>query len=244
MDAHLLSTGVAAAVLATVHLVARRFEEALSVVPRSRWLSIAGGVSVAYVFVHLLPEIAAEQAELDRGGVLVGRVGDELWLGALAGLVAMYGLDRLAASRARRRSRRGVDGADAATRIHLGAYVLYNAIAGYVLVEQAERGVAGLAAYTVAIAVHFVVNDHGLVADHGEVYRSAGRWLLSAAVVVGWAGASLGGLAEGTVPVLLSVLAGGVVLNVLKEELPEDRRSRFPAFALSAAGYAALLLLA
>jgi hypothetical protein len=33
-----------------------------------------------------------------------------------------------------------------------------------------------------------------------------------------------------------------VVLNVLKEELPEDRQSRFTAFAAGAAIYAALLL--
>ncbi len=36
-------------------------------------------------------------------------------------------------------------------------------------------------------------------------------------------------------------LAGGVVLNVLKEELPERRRSRFSAFVFGAAGYALLL---
>jgi hypothetical protein len=35
-----------------------------------------------------------------------------------------------------------------------------------------------------------------------------------------------------------------MVLNVLKEELPEDRDSRFAAFAVGAGGYAALLLAA
>jgi hypothetical protein len=41
---------------------------------------------------------------------------------------------------------------------------------------------------------------------------------------------------------LFAFLAGGVVLNVLKEELPEERESRFWAFALGAASYTALLL--
>jgi hypothetical protein len=35
--------------------------------------------------------------------------------------------------------------------------------------------------------------------------------------------------------------AGLFVLNVLKEELPERRRSRFSAFALGAGGYAVLI---
>jgi hypothetical protein len=33
-----------------------------------------------------------------------------------------------------------------------------------------------------------------------------------------------------------------VILNVLKEEVPSERQSRFWAFALGMAGYAALLL--
>ena len=42
---------------------------------------------------------------------------------------------------------------------------------------------------------------------------------------------------------LFAFLAGGIVLNVLKEELPAERESRFSAFVLGAAGYAAILLL-
>jgi hypothetical protein len=52
----------------------------------------------------------------------------------------------------------------------------------------------------------------------------------------------------GTVPplvvsLLVAVLAGGVVLNVLKEELPAASDSSFGAFLLGAAGYTALLLM-
>jgi hypothetical protein len=48
---------------------------------------------------------------------------------------------------------------------------------------------------------------------------------------------------EAATSVLFALLAGGIVLNVLKEELPEERQSRFSAFALGAAGYTILLLL-
>ena len=40
------------------------------------------------------------------------------------------------------------------------------------------------------------------------------------------------------------VLAGGVMLNVLKEELPEECQSRFWAFAFGAGAYTVILLLA
>jgi hypothetical protein len=41
-----------------VHAIGGRLRF-LDVIPRSTWLSLAGGISVAYVFVHLLPELAA-----------------------------------------------------------------------------------------------------------------------------------------------------------------------------------------
>lgn len=50
-------------------------------------------------------------------------------------------------------------------------------------------------------------------------------------------------VAEAAHAALLALLAGGVILNVLKEELPEERKSRFWPFALGAATYAVLLLL-
>jgi hypothetical protein len=100
----------------------------------------------------------------------------------------------------------------------------------------------GLVIYAVAMGLHFVVNDQGLRDQHGDVYRAKGRWLLAAAPVAGF----LLGLATRISPVLLSALfaflAGGIVLNVLKEELPEERESRFWAFAAGAVGYSALLL--
>src|SRR5690606_28721775 len=46
--------------LAAVHLFAGRLRF-LDTVPRAAWLSGAGGASVAYVFLHLLPELAAGQ---------------------------------------------------------------------------------------------------------------------------------------------------------------------------------------
>ena len=56
----ILLTAVLVAGLAVIHLFAARLRF-LDVFPRSRWLSAAGGIAVAYVFVHLLPDLAEEQ---------------------------------------------------------------------------------------------------------------------------------------------------------------------------------------
>ena len=86
------------------------------------------------------------------------------------------------------------------------------------------------------------VNDYGLRADFAERYERHGRWVFVAALFGGFALGATTDVSERTLALLLAFLAGGVVLNVLKEELPEERESRFSAFVLGAAGYAALLL--
>lgn len=82
-------------VFVLVHLSIERMKF-LAGTPRSRWLSVAGGVSVAHVFLHLLPELSEGQRIVaERFGAL--RLAEHhVYLIAMAGLVLFYGLERLA----------------------------------------------------------------------------------------------------------------------------------------------------
>lgn len=241
--------------------------------PRSVWLSIAGGVAVAYVFVHLLPELAAGQEQISRA-VRAGTAGAfgerfaerHVYLIALGGLAVFYGLDKLAkrsrgqALEGARASDAGDSGSrtsgrdqaispDAATTpgvfwLHMASFGVYNLLVGYLLMHREQPGLAGLAFFTVAMALHFLVTDFGLLEDHKSPYRRVGRWVLVAAVFAGVAIGAASDLSPAALAVLVAFLAGGVVLNVLKEEVPSERRSRFWAFLLGMGGYAALLLFA
>ena len=93
------------------------------------------------------------------------------------------------------------------------------------------------------MTLKFVVNDHGLHELHRQRYDTLGRWLLAAVVLPGWSIRYLFRFPELVPVVLQAILAGGVLLNVLKEELPAARQSRYWAFGAGALGYAALLLL-
>lgn len=235
-------TGLIALVFALVHLLGARLRF-LGGVPRSLWLSTAGGVSVAYVFVHLLPELAAHQARaVDAQATLAADRG--LYLLALAGLALFYGLERLVRQSARAARQRGEPSCASAPAfwLHLGSFALYNLLVGYLLLHREESDARGLAIYAVAMALHFVVNDQGLRQMHGATYDQQGRWLLAAAPLAGWLLGLWVRLPPAALAAAFAVLAGSVLLNVLKEELPEERESRFWAFAAGAAAYAALLL--
>jgi hypothetical protein len=235
------TTAVIALVFALVHLVGARMRF-LGGVPRSLWLSTAGGVSVAYVFVHLLPELAAHQARAGDAQALAADRG--LYLLALTGLALFYGLERLVRQSARGARQRGEPSraSTPAFWLHLGSFALYNLLVGYLLLHREESDARGLAIYAVAMALHFIVNDQGLRQMHGAAYDRQGRWLLAAAPVAGWLLGLRVTLPPAALAAAFALLAGSVLLNVLKEELPEERESRFWAFAAGAAAYAALLL--
>jgi zinc transporter ZupT len=217
---------------------------------RSVLLSAGSGVSIAYVFLHLLPEVAATQDRVEEevaGGVL-GAVESHAWIVALAGLALIYVVEVVS-----RRSRRGreddgrVRGTASATSppvgwVSIATYTVYNAVIGYLLFDQLDRGKSTLWLFTLAMAVHFAVNDHGLREHHGALYERVGRWLVSAGVLLGWVVGAFGAIPELAIGATVAFLAGGVVMNVMKEELPEDRQARVVPFLAGALAYGLLLL--
>lgn len=239
----LWASAIAALLLAFTHILACRLKF-LDTKPRSRWLSIGSGVSVAYIFVHVLPDLSGAQEEFTNKITILSAVEHHVYVVALIGMLAFYGLER-AAKVSRRESREAGEG-DATQPgifwLHMASFGLYNALIGYLLTHREEPGMYSLIVYVVAMALHFIVNDFSLSEDHKWAYRRQGRWILSASVVLGWAVGSQAEISEAFTAVLFAFLAGGIILNVLKEELPQARESRFWTFAAGALGYSGLLL--
>ena len=230
-----------AACLALVHLygVNLRF---LSHLPRSWWLSFASGVSVAYVFIHLLPDLNQHQSVLDEA-IPLAFIESHVYIMALLGLAVFYGLERLV-KRSQQRSPQRTD-ETASLRVywlHIAVFATYNALIGYLLLHREDESLRGLLFFLVAMALHFLVNDVGLQQDHKRTYHRSGRWILASTVLTGWIIGNTAEISEAAIAALFAFLAGGIILNVLKEELPEERESQFWAFATGTSAYAALLL--
>lgn len=131
------------------HLVAGK-PRFLDVVPRSRWLSFAGGISVAYAFVHLLPKLNEHQEVLQEStNDTLALLEHHAYVMALAGLVAFYGLAR-AAKISRKRQRNAASANITSGRvfwISISAFNLYYSLIGYLLARQADSGLLKLAWY-------------------------------------------------------------------------------------------------
>jgi multisubunit Na+/H+ antiporter MnhB subunit len=124
----------------------------------------------------------------------------------------------------------------------MASFALYNLVIGYLLINGAHRGLQGLLLFGRAIGLHLLVTDHSLRHQHQQTYRRIGRWILAAVILVGWGLGVLVVFSEAVVSAFEAFIGGGIIMNVLEEELPEDRSSRPTALLVGAAGYSALLV--
>jgi zinc transporter ZupT len=235
-------TAFMALAFCAVHLFVGRLRF-LDVEPRSRWLSFAGGVAVAYVFLHILPELGAHGATFQRATGLA-RGAAEAWVYtlSLAGLALFYGIERaLVVSRGGRERSDNRPGSGIFW-LHIAASGLLIFIVAYLLNHREDATLEGLALFFVALLLHFVTADFASRADHPEIYDRAGRWVLVAATLAGWIAGLFVELPAIAIGGLFAFVAGAMILVILKEELPEERESSFWPFLCGAVLYAGLVL--
>jgi len=242
MDHLLLFSGIAALLLAINHLLINQIAT-LRKIPRSKWLSVAGGISVSYIFIHVLPELKEWQEEFAAEGK-EGFIKHHMYLMALVGLAAFYGIERAAKldGPSRRKDESAEPSGPAVFWVHIVFFAIYNLLIGFLLVHRDMPGLTELALFTTAMIFHFAVNDHGLHDHYARRYRSVGRWMLSAAVLLGWLIGALTSISEVGIALMFAFIGGGTILNTLKEELPEERKSNYWAFIAGIVVYTFLLL--
>ncbi len=251
MDGNLTTTQslmgalVISLLLAALHVAAPRIRR-LPRVPERVTGSFAGGLAVAYVFLHLLPELA-------EGNEAIGEALSDVvqptplldlsvFLVALAGFAAFYGLDRLA----RTRAATGGAGREPAGVywLHLVSFLVYNALITYTMALRLRTGVGFAVLFAIAMGLHFVLTDRSLEEHYPRRFPRSGRVLLAAALLLGWGLDALFAPTSTVVVALLTALLGGsILLNVFKEEIPSGRRSSFGWFVVGLVLYAALLAL-
>ncbi|MGB3789108.1 MAG: hypothetical protein WA949_13940 [Phormidesmis sp.] len=174
--------------LGMVHILAGR-SHGLSRLPQERWASFAGGISIAYVFLNVFPELSQAQADIeDWENWLVVYFENHVYLLSLIGLSLFYGLEKLAVrSRDHNRKMHGKNETEPNVFwFHIIFFAMYNAILGYLFRASAIHGITDCALLFFALGLHFVVNDVALREHHQRAYNRFGRWILAVAIVAGW----------------------------------------------------------
>ncbi len=227
-----IATLLVAAGLGAVHIFGDRIASALSD-SHDRWLSVGGGTTVAFIFLYLLPELDYFRRILEEHPA-TQQIDRLLYLSMLGGVIVYYGLEHLGYRVRRPMSDDDTDdspiGHDYVFWLHMGWYALYNVIIGALLLYGEQETVHGLVLYGVAIAIHFSTVDASMRRHHRHVYHTTGRWVLAMTVVAGWGLGFVLPLSTAAIAGAMAFVAGGLLINAVKDELPSSRRARFFPF--------------
>ena len=218
---------------------------------RRRFLSFAAGISVGYVFVHVLPGLGAihdlqMQSQSDFH-IVFPQYSVYLW--TMVGFLIFYGLEVMVVNKYKATEEVTDSHRDTAPWrqwpwkpwVHIGGFALYAWLLTYLMIWTG-RGSLAIFLYAVAMGMHLFTITCGLSSRYKMLYDRRGAILLSLASMAGWAFGLFLKIPDELLLDLVAVVAGGVIVNAAIAELPKEKEGRYWAFLAGAFFYTALLM--
>lgn len=119
---------------------------------------------------------------------------------------------------------------------------MYVWLVSYLMIRGLEESTISITLYAIAMGLHFCSIDHQLYREYTEIYSRIGRYLLAIAALLGWFIGFMFDLPKPLIITLLGFISGGIIVNTLIAELPQDQEEKFLPFLLGGIGYSLLLL--
>jgi hypothetical protein len=216
---------ISVVILAGIHLFANRLS-VLGWVWRGKFLSFASGLSFAYIFIDLLPALEKGSSVLKRTfGDAVPYLDRHTYLIALVGVLVYYGVQLKEKSKK-------------TNWLSICSYLLFNFFIGVSLSDTNNPEIQPLALFTLAMGMHYFVRDHltGVSEKQGAI------WALIAALFAGYAVGYFTKVPDSVAAIAIAFVAGGILLNVFRCELPKKKKGGYLWFVIGSISYATILL--
>lgn len=211
----------------------------------NRLMSLVSGGSIAYVFLHLVPELTHYNEVVEETRLLdwIEEIEYLTYVAALIGIAVFYGINQLREkSEKKNKQEENISQPGISIFIlEIGAFSLYNGLIGYLLPELSGGNIAAYIIYFIVFSFHFIANNRILHLTHEDLYTKVGRWCLAFSVLAGWILYETTQASDLTIAFLSSFLTGGIILNILNDELPEEKTSSYTAFLVGMVFIAILL---
>lgn len=220
---------IALVVLIGIHLYANK-AAVMGWIWHGRFLSLAAGISFAYVFVDLLPALEKGQPVLKKSiGEVIPYLDLHAYLIALLGVLFYYGLHTQSESKRE-------------FWLSTSGYLLFNFFVGTALSDSNNPEIQPVALFTVAMGMHYFIHDHNMSLQNSGEYNTLVRWYLLVSLVLGYVIGSVTHVSDTIVAIVISFLSGGMLLNALRYELPKREQVGYFFFVCGALIYTMIVL--
>lgn len=218
-ELHLWVALLATLVLIIFHYLSPWFADHLPAKGKA-FVSFAGGTAVAYVFLHMLPELVEYNEPIGRFLVssdwLTPFTELMIYIVALLGFLIYYGLELTA-----ERYQSTDHDYWFVYSLHIGMFCLYNFLITYTMSLRAQLSYSATILFTFSMALHFVLTDRKFSRLYQNQFNHLGRFILILALFIGWLCSVVFDPVNVVIAAfMLAFLAGSVLLNVFREELP------------------------
>jgi hypothetical protein len=203
-----------------------------------RTISFCAGIALAYLFLHLLPELSRLQLELQR----ISGENHQTWLEehvyiiALAGLLFFQIADSIGRNKESKRAK------IISFRVEMFFFSLYSALISYLIIKTVELNQPTILV-TIAFSFHFFGTDLDLTERYENAFTKRGCYILSIATIVGMLVALYSPVRDIFYIAGFSFLVGGILINTLRTELPQPQKVKNAFVIFGTVVYSALLLL-
>lgn len=217
--------------LSLIHLLGnnKRWSE---LIWKGPFLSFAAGISFSYVFIKLLPELEKGQPLLKQTfNPIIPYLDRHTYLIALFGVLFYYGIHTSTLS-----------GTKSGYWINLMGYQLFNFFVGASLADINDPDIQPLLLLTIAIGMHYFIRDHQAYVKDALLYDRYARWLLILALFAGYGVGYFMNIPDILVAIVVSFIAGGILLNALRYDLPKREQIGYGFFVLGALMFTIILL--
>lgn len=218
--------------LVAVHLFAYKMQ-AIDRLSHGRFLSVGGGIAIAYIFIDLLPKLSeADNIVRNFLASIFPYFERHVYVIALFGFLLFFLVDRSTNSAWERTG----------YWLSIGSYALFNFLIGYAVSYEDDPSIQPLALFTFAMALHYFTNDYTLMRNNSTTYRTYDRFILVICLILGWLFGNWFMISDAAIALVNAFIAGGVIMNVTRHELPMDNPNNSGTFLLGAIFYTIVLL--
>ncbi len=209
--------------------------------------SIAGGLILGYVFLHILPSLIFNIGDL-KEQASSHFLSDEknllfvIFMFVLAGFTILYTLEKIAYDHVRQNKEAGT----VVYAAHIGILMYLSFSIALIMPIISQNSFSSLILFTTIMACHFILEDHSMIYNFPTRFTNIGRYIVMGGIVLGWLIGNFFTPYHYTfiTTFMNAFLAGALILTTTKTEFALlEGRSHFPTFIASLSVKAAVVFI-